>query len=76
LGSDDNTLQTWYANNFEVGNNAFEFVIVFGEVYDGDGAKVWHGRVVSAPVPAKLLCDLLHRALEEYEREFGPIAAG
>jgi hypothetical protein len=69
--SDDRSSPIWYANNFEVGHNAFEFMIAFGFAHED--AVVWHGRVVSGPVPAKLLHDLLGRALEEYERAFGPV---
>ena len=76
MRSDDKIVPMWYANNFEVGHNAFEFVIGFGQVLDDGESESWHGRIVSGPLAAKVLNDLLRRALEEYERAFGPICSG
>src|SRR5690242_13111038 len=70
LPFDEKTIPMWYANNFEVGHNAFEFVIDFGQVLDEGGSETWHGRVVSGPLAAKVLNDLLRRAVEDYERAF------
>ena len=57
-----------YANYFEVGHNAFEFVADFGQ-YEGDEVT-WHTRVIMNPSAARALCDLLAQSLEHYERRY------
>ena len=62
-----------YANCFNVGHNAFEFIVEFAQSYsDGFCAKV-HTRIVTNPAYAKELLEILDRAVNEYERAFGPI---
>lgn len=63
-----------YANHFEVGFNAFEFLLDFAQNYgDADGAVAAHTRIVTAPAYAKLFRALLDRSLADYEATFGPI---
>jgi hypothetical protein len=63
-----------YANHFEVGFNAFEFLLHFGQDYDGtDGLAIAHTRIVTAPAYAKVFRGLLDRSIVEYEATFGPI---
>ena len=57
-----------YANYFEVGHNAFEFVADFGQ-YEG-GAVTWHTRVIMNPSAARAIRDLLAKSLEHYERRY------
>ena len=62
-----------YANYFEVGHNAYEFIVDFGQ-YQPPGEQVqMQTRIVTAPVFAKLLFRLLSQALEQFENEYGSI---
>jgi hypothetical protein len=60
-----------YANYFEVGHTAFEFVIEFGDTY-AKSPRSYHTRIVTSPVYAAELLHLLARAVERYEARFGP----
>ena len=55
-----------YANFFQIGHNAFEFLIEFGE-QDGD----IHTRIYVSPQHARILSNLLLDALHQHERMFG-----
>ena len=62
-----------YANYSEVGHNAFEFLIDYGQVRpDGGGIEI-HTRIVAGPVPAKLFARLLNDAIARFEAENGEI---
>lgn len=66
-----------YANQFEVGYNAFEFLFDFAQDYadgSGDAAASAHTRIVTAPAYAKVFLDLLDRSIVDYEAQFGAIA--
>jgi hypothetical protein len=60
-----------YANSFEVGHTAFEFVIEFGQTYTSSPG-VFHTRIVTSPVYARALLELLGQAVRRYEGRFGP----
>jgi hypothetical protein len=62
-----------YANYFEVGHTAFEFVLEFGDTY-ANARRSCHTRIVMSPVYASALLDVLQRAVRRYETRFG--AAG
>ena len=66
-----------YANGFQVGHNAFEFVIDFMQQYgDGDPRDAHtHTRVVTSPAYIKVFLEILATSIEHYESEFGAIAA-
>jgi hypothetical protein len=57
-----------YANYFEVGFNSYEFVIVFGQQYP-PGAEKIHTRIVTSPILARSLRELLDRSLQDYGRD-------
>jgi hypothetical protein len=61
-----------YANYFEVGHTAFEFVIEFGDTY-ANAQRSCHTRIVTSPVYATELIHLLKRALRRYEARFGAV---
>lgn len=67
-----------YVNYFEVGHNPFEFLIDCGQYHpgsvEGEGQVTMHTCVVIAPPFAKVLSELLVRAVEEHESEHGAIA--
>ena len=60
-----------YANYFEVAHTAFEFVIEFGDSYTSS-PRPCHTRIVTSPVYAAALLDLLGRSVRRYEARFGP----
>jgi hypothetical protein len=63
-----------YANHFEVGHNAFEFLIDFGECYADSNKVRLHTRIVTAPTYAHTLLELLLGSIDRYQQTFGPIA--
>lgn len=66
-------LEGRYANYFEVGHNACEFIFDFGQYHpENEGARM-HTRIVTGPVYARLLAELLKDAVERFEAEHGAI---
>ena len=63
-----------YANYFEVGHNAFEFLIDFGQFQPEVDAVTMHSRMATGPVHAKLLAMMLSDAVARFEAEYGAIA--
>ena len=70
---DENTLEGRYANYFEVGYNAFEFIFDFGQFYTAGEQPKIHTRIVTSPVYAKAFLETLGNTLGQYERGFGAI---
>lgn len=66
-------LEGRYANYFEVGHNAFEFVFDFGQFYAGDQKAQLHTRIITGPVYAKALLETLRGSIDQYEQTFGAI---
>ena len=66
-----NTPEGRYANYFKIGYNAFEFVLDFGQLYDGKKQPILHTRIILSPEYTRNLSTLLKEALEGYEGEFG-----
>ena len=65
-----------YANYFEVGHNAFEFLLDFGQFYaENDRARV-HTRIIMSPTYAKALLHTLGESCQRYEQTFGSIGDG
>ncbi len=62
-----------YANYFEVGHNAVEFLIDFGEQYNDNGKAHLHTRIVTAPTYANELMETLRGSIDHYEQLFGAI---
>ncbi len=62
-----------YANYFEVGHNAFEFLIDFGQVDPQSGDININSRIAVGPTHAKLFLTLITRAVAQFESEFGLI---
>jgi hypothetical protein len=67
-----------YVNYFEVGHNPFEFLLDLGQYHPGssesEGCIAIHTRIAFAPTYAKMLSDLLARAINEHESQHGKIA--
>ena len=66
-------LEGRYANDFQVGYNAFEFVFDFGQFYPENTEARIHTRIITGPAYAKVLSETLRGALEQYEQTFGVI---
>jgi len=71
---DEGQLEGRYANYFKVGQNAFEFLIDFGQFYHNSGKEHFHTRIISSPYYANVLLKILQEAMDRYEKEFGPIS--
>src|SRR5262245_60211622 len=66
-------LEARYANYFEVGHNACEFILDFGQYHPQNGGGRIHSRIVMSPLHAKLLADLLHAGVRRFEQDNGVI---
>ncbi|HET8922556.1 MAG TPA: DUF3467 domain-containing protein [Candidatus Acidoferrum sp.] len=62
-----------YTNLFQIGYNAFEFVLEFGHSYAGDPTLRIHSRIITSPVYAREFLDLLQKSLAAYEKKFGTV---
>jgi len=62
-----------YANYFQVGQNAFEFLLDFGQFFSDGRREHFHTRIVTSPLYAKELLKVLQEAVEQHEKSFGPI---
>lgn len=67
------SLEGRYANYFEVGYNATEIVIVFGQFYAAEERPLVHSRIVTSPQRAAALLETLRTSLDSYQMTFGPI---
>ncbi len=63
-----------YVNYFEIGHNAFEFLLDFGQCFSEDPEASLHTRIVTSPVYAKRLVGVLEQALSQYEANYGRVA--
>lgn len=71
--SNKTALEGRYANHFDIGYNAFEFVIDFGQFYEGNAAASIHTRIITSPIYALELYERLGDLIREYESEFKTI---
>lgn len=63
-----------YANDFQVGHNAFEVVLDFGQRYGSGVPSPVHTRIITSPAYAKAFLETLTSSIALYESEFGTIA--
>ena len=63
-----------YSNYFDVGHNAYEFLVDFGQYQPDSSTVLLHTRIAVGPVLAKLLHRMLRHAISEYEAHNGAIA--
>ena len=66
-------LEGRYANYFEIGHNAYEFLCDFGQAYEGGEKAQIHTRIIIGPKYAQALCKLLGESIDRYEQTFGVI---
>ena len=62
-----------YANYFEIGHNAFEFLFDAGQVDPQSGTIRFTTRIAISPVHAKILSALLTRSIDQFESKHEPI---
>lgn len=62
-----------YANHFEVGHNAGEFILDFAQAYSSTGERQVHTRIVMSPAYAKALQRLLEKSIVRHEQAYGGI---
>jgi hypothetical protein len=62
-----------YANYFKVGYNAFEFLLDFGQFYPESQRASFHTRIITPPIYAKALLEILRVSIDGYEQTFGAI---
>lgn len=62
-----------YANHFEIGHNAFEFVIDFGQYFSGNKEAELCARIITSPFYANNLLTTLQQSIKKYEEIYGPI---
>jgi hypothetical protein len=65
-----------YANYFNVGHNALEFVLDFGQHYSENEEAELCTRIITSPAYAKIFMELLLESITKYEMEWGPINQG
>ena len=65
-----------YANHFFIGHNAFEFILEFGQFYEGNEKPLMHTRIVTSPAYALRFLELLNQAMDQYQNTFGEIVSG
>jgi hypothetical protein len=77
--SDMKKVEGRYANYFEVGFNAYEFLIDFCQYFpsngccpENEGAELCQ-RFITSPTYAKTLLKVLQKSVEDYEEAFGLI---
>ena len=69
--TDGHDLEARYANCLQVGHNAFEFVINFGQLYEVEAEGRIHTRIITSPVYMKAFIETLVESMRRYESQFG-----
>ena len=62
-----------YANSIQVGHNALEFVLDFGQLSPETEEVQFHTRIITAPGYAKAFFDTLRDSITQHEEKFGAI---
>jgi len=62
-----------YANYFQVGHNAFEFALDFGQLYANGSEGHIHTRIITSPSYMKAFLQTLTASIGGYEKDFGEI---
>jgi hypothetical protein len=70
--NNSNSIEGKYANYFQIGQNAIEFILEFGQLYSDETLPLLHTRIVTSPSYARDLLILLKEALAEHESQYGP----
>jgi hypothetical protein len=70
---DSGNIEAKYANYFQIGHNAIEFVIECGQFYADETIPSIHTRIITSPSYVKELVELLQKSLAEHQEQFGPV---
>jgi hypothetical protein len=62
-----------YANYLQVGHNALEIALEFGQVHQGSSGPLIHSAVITSPAYAKQFLRTLEDSIAAYERQYGVI---
>ncbi len=62
-----------YANGFNVGYNAFEFIVDFSQHFAERPESYVHSRIITSPPYAKVLLETLRESIGRYEQSYGVI---
>jgi len=62
-----------YSNYLEIGQNAFEFVLLFGQRYGDQEQPVIHCKIIANPFYAKRFAEMLQESIRRHETALGPI---
>jgi hypothetical protein len=60
-----------YANGFNIGYNAFEFIIDFSQHFAERPENDVHSRIITSPSYAKVLLETLRESIGRYEQTYG-----
>jgi hypothetical protein len=63
-----------YANYFEIGHTAQEFVFCFCQCCCAEQEPLLHTKIIMNPKDARQLLDILQGALKQHERDYGPVS--
>lgn len=63
-----------YTNSFDIGHNAFEFIIDCGQFFSEENEVINHTRIITSPVYAAALLQALKSGLQNYKEKYGEIA--
>jgi hypothetical protein len=66
-------LEGRYANYFELGFTAFEFLLDFGQFDQDTESAIRHTRIITNPTSARVFLNMLAEVVAEYEAKVGPI---
>ena len=66
-------IEVRYSNYLEIGQNAFEFVLAFGQLYEDEQRAIMHTKIVTSPFYAKRFSEFLQESIRRHEQTSGPI---
>jgi hypothetical protein len=66
-------IEVRYSNYLEIGQNAFEFVIAFGQQYENQERAVIHSRIITTPFYAKKFAEMFLESIRRHEQHLGAI---
>ena len=66
-------LEGKYANHLEIGHNAFEFILDFGQYYAGNEEAELCARIITSPNYVKAFLKVLMKSVANFEERFGDI---
>jgi hypothetical protein len=62
-------IESRYANHLEVGQNAVEVILQFGQLFDEAETAVVHTRIVTSPFYARRFLELLQESIGRHQTD-------